>query len=91
MRTLRWVDEAITDLEDIAVHLSERNPAASDRIQALIAQTTLQLPDHPFLYRQGRVPGTREAVVHPNYIVVYRVTDNEVIVAAVLHARQQYP
>mgnify|MGYP003334063839 CR=1 FL=1 len=50
MRTLRWADEAIADLEDIAVYLSERTPAASDRIQALIAQTALQLPDHPFLY-----------------------------------------
>jgi toxin ParE1/3/4 len=36
------------------------------------------------------VPGTREAVVHPNYILVYRVGEC-IEVLAVLHARQQYP
>ncbi|WP_279629498.1 type II toxin-antitoxin system RelE/ParE family toxin [Blastomonas natatoria] len=35
--------------------------------------------------------GTREAIVHPNYIIIYRVTDDAVIMAAVMHARQQYP
>ena len=28
------------------------------------------------LFRPGRVDGTREYVVHPNYIVVYRVNDH---------------
>jgi len=36
------------------------------------------------------VPGTREAIVHPNYIIIYRVGDS-VIVVAVMHARQCYP
>ena len=27
------------------------------------------------MYRPGRVSGTREAVVHPNYIVIYRVIE----------------
>jgi toxin ParE1/3/4 len=48
-------------------------------------------PDHPFLYRPGRVAGTREAVVHPNYILVYRVTAEAVEIVSVVHARQQYP
>jgi plasmid stabilization system protein ParE len=48
------------------------------------------LPQHPYLYRFGRVPGTREIVVHPIYLVVYRVTDRIEIVT-VLHARQEYP
>lgn len=42
------------------------------------------------LHRPGRIPGTREAVVHPNYILIYRVA--EIIEAlAVFHARQPYP
>jgi plasmid stabilization system protein ParE len=43
------------------------------------------------MYRAGRVPGTRETVVHPNYILVYRVTAEAVEIVNVLHTRQQYP
>ena len=43
-----------------------------------------------YLYRHGRVSGTREMVVHPNYIVVYRVT-HVVEILNVLHSRQEYP
>jgi plasmid stabilization system protein ParE len=50
-----------------------------------------RLPSHPFMYRPGRVAGTREAVVHPNYILVYRVGEELIEILAVLHARQQYP
>jgi toxin ParE1/3/4 len=38
----------------------------------------------------GRVRNTREMAVHPNYLVVYRVTDR-IIVLNVLHARRRYP
>ncbi|WP_372585963.1 MULTISPECIES: hypothetical protein [Serratia] len=30
-------------------------------------------------------------VVHPNYIVVYRVLAAHIEIAGVLHARQEYP
>ncbi len=30
-------------------------------------------------------------VVHPNYIVVYRVTETRVEIVAVVHSRQEYP
>ena len=43
------------------------------------------------MYRTGRVEGTREAVVHPNYILIYRVATDAVEIVAVVHARQEYP
>jgi toxin ParE1/3/4 len=43
------------------------------------------------MYRSGRVPGTREAVVHPNYILVYHVTADAVEIISLVHARQEYP
>jgi toxin ParE1/3/4 len=48
-------------------------------------------PDHPYIHRPGRIAGTREAIVHPNYILVYRVEIHAIEVLAVLHARQSYP
>jgi addiction module RelE/StbE family toxin len=89
-RPLVWTDEAIVDLLDILDYIGERNVPAAIRLDAAIQRTADRLPDHPYIHRPGRVAGTREAIVHPNYIIVYRV--GEVIeVAAVLHARQQYP
>ena len=45
----------------------------------------------PALYRAGRVKGTRELVVRPNYVLVYRVLPDAVEVLRVLHATQQWP
>lgn len=49
------------------------------------------LRERPFLYRPGRVGGTREAVVHPNYILIYEVGAETVEILAVVHSRKQYP
>ncbi len=57
----------------------------------LIEEAILTLSEHPFLFRVGRVPGTREMVAHPNYIVVYRVASDRVEIVSVVHARQSYP
>ena len=87
---LLWRPEARQDLHDLTGYIADRNPAAADRIATAIEHTAERLPDHPLIHRPGRVPGTREAIVHPNYILVYRV-GAAIEVLAVLHARQQYP
>lgn len=43
------------------------------------------------MYRSGRREGTRELVVHPNYIVVYVVREDAVEIVSVLHTRREYP
>lgn len=91
MLTLIWRASALDDLETVITYISERSVPAAERLQASIEACAERLPDHPYLYRPGRVPGTREAVVHPNYILVYRVTSGQVEVVNLVHARQQYP
>lgn len=91
MLSLVWRASALDDLETIITFIAERNLPAAGRLQAVIEACAERLPDHPFLYRPGRVAGTREAVVHPNYILIYRVTADAVEVVNLVHARQQYP
>jgi len=43
------------------------------------------------MYKPGRVAGTREMVVRPNFIVVYAEDAETVFVLRVLHAAQQWP
>lgn len=91
MLKLVWRARALSDLETILSYIAERNLAAADGLLAAIETCVERLPDHPFLYRAGRVEGTREAVVHPNYIVIYRIGTDEIEIVNVVHARQQYP
>ncbi|MDR6848643.1 addiction module RelE/StbE family toxin [Sphingomonas sp. BE270] len=91
MLRLVWRPKARRDLLDIAAFIRQRNPVAAQRLAALIRDAAERLPEHPYVHRPGRVPGTREAVVHPNYILIYRVLADTVEVITVLHARQKYP
>jgi len=88
---LVWRDSARSDVRSIFTFIAEHDIAAAERLKAAIEDCAERLPEHPFMYRGGRVAGTREAVVHPNYILLYRVTSDAVEVVGVFHARQQYP
>ena len=87
---VEWNPVARSALRTILDFISERNVFASQDLYDAISTATEALPQHPYLYRLGRVSGTREIVVHPNYIVVYRVT-SQIEILNVLHARQRYP
>ena len=90
MLPLIWDEGALDDLEAIIDFIEMHNPTAAERLGNAIRDTAERLPAHPYMYRTGRVPGTREALVTPNYVLIYRVTD-AIEVLAVLHTRQQYP
>lgn len=88
---LVWRAEARSDLAAIIRYIAVHNPTAARRMRVVIEAAVLPLAEHPFLFRSGRVPGTREIVAHPNYIIVYRVAADRIEIVNVLHARQQYP
>ncbi len=91
MLPIVWRARARENLAEIIQHIARHDPAAARRIKTLIEQAVLPLAEHPYLFRPGRVAGTREVVAHPNYIVVYRVATDRIEVVQVLHARQHYP
>ncbi len=76
---------------EIIDYIEQRNPSAAQSLLAAIVQSAENLPLMPYLFRPGRVAGTRELVVHPNYIVVYQVGVETIDILRILHSRQQYP
>jgi toxin ParE1/3/4 len=91
VQTIRWSEEATTDLVEIIDYIEQRNDQAAQRLYAAILHSAENLPLMPYLFRPGRVAGTRENVVHPNYIVVYQVGSDVIDILRVLHSRQQFP
>jgi len=67
MLTVQWSSEAEADLENILRYIAARNPGAAKNFLAEITQLVGQLPQHPMLYRPGRVAGTRELPIRSNY------------------------
>jgi addiction module RelE/StbE family toxin len=88
---IRWAEEATVDFVEILDYIEQRDPSAASRLHEDIVQTVERLGFMPFLYRPGRVPGTREVVVRPNFLIVYQVGDGVIDVLRILHARRQYP
>ena len=90
-RRLEWRKAARGDLLAILEYISDDNPDAAERLVAEIETKVSKLPERPQLYRKGRVTGTREMVVRPNYLIVYAEDDQVVVILRVLHAAQQWP
>jgi len=91
MLPIVWLDDASNDLLEIVAFIAEENPAAAHRLHARLESAPLPLAEHPYLCPPGRIPGTRELVAHPNYLIVYRVTATRVEIVNVVHTRRQYP
>lgn len=88
---LCWAHDALDDRRAIYDYIEADNPLAALNLDELFSEKVLNLIDHPGLGRIGRVTGTRELVVHKNYILVYDTTDDAVRVLRVLHAAMQWP
>lgn len=86
-----WRKSARAGLLEIIRYIANEDPQAARQLKERLESAVLPLSEHPYLYRPGRVPGTREIVVHPNYLVIYRVAAEYIEVVSVLHARQEYP
>jgi addiction module RelE/StbE family toxin len=89
---IRWSPTAVSDLKSIRDYIARDRPEAAQRVAAAIKEGATRLADFPLSGRAGRVPGTHELVIPgTSYIAVYRVQDDVVEIAAVLHGRQPWP
>ena len=72
MIRLAWRPKAREDRTEIMDYIAQDNPIAALELDEAIEAKTNALVDHPKLYKPGRMKGTREMVIRPNYVVVYR-------------------
>lgn len=80
--------ESLQAIEDYIAH---DNPSAAIDLWLSIDDQVSKLTDPSFPRRRGRVPGTLELVVHPNYVVILEQTLDTVTVLEVLHVAMKYP
>jgi addiction module RelE/StbE family toxin len=93
---IEWRPMAHEDLRAIVRYIGKDNPTGAKNFGQELRDRTKRLAQHPELGRQGR-PGLsgwlHELVVHPNYIVFYRVLaeTRTVEILRVKHVVQQTP
>jgi len=88
---LFWTLEAIQDRSAIYDYIEADNPLAALDLDTLFEEKAALLIDHPDMGRPGRVPETRELIVHPHYILIYDIAGNRVRMLGVVHTARLWP
>lgn len=88
---VKWTKTALANLVAIVEYIEQDNPERARSFAQEIRKKTLSLEEFPALGRPGRILGTRELVVHENYIVPYRVRANNVEILRVRHVATRWP
>ncbi len=86
-----WTRLAIAQRAAIYDYIEARNPRAALALDQLFGEKAQLLTRHPHMGRTGRVAGTRELVVHPNYLMQYAVTPMHIRILGVKHVAKQFP
>jgi addiction module RelE/StbE family toxin len=85
-----WSRRALQDLEEIAEHIGTDSPAYAGNVVKKIVNQTKMLAQFP---KAGRkVPefddeNVRELIIY-SYCLIYRLQENSMIVAAVIHGKR---
>jgi plasmid stabilization system protein ParE len=89
---VKWLQQALRNLEQEADYLAEKNPAAAHEMLQTFHTNVDLLAQQPGIGRPGRVPGTRELVMtrYP-YLIPYRVRGEVVEILRVFHTARKPP
>ena len=89
---IRWMPLAEQDLEAAYEYVRHDNPKAASRLVTRVFQAVEMLSRYPSAGHLGRVPTTRElSITHTPYIVVYRHTQDQIQILAVIHGARRWP
>jgi len=85
---LKWTRSALADLQRILDYIAQDDPQAAKALAAGFRQTAEHLTSHPFIGRRGDLEGTRELMLHRNYLLTYRVSSEVVEILQIWHVAQ---
>lgn len=89
---MRLSPRFLAEMKHQLTWIAERNAAAAQAAESRVRVALRRLGKFPELGKPGRVEGTRElSVVRTRFIIAYRVRDDVVEVAALVHDAQQWP
>ncbi len=93
MLQIEWKPAARADLMKIADFIAADSPVNAALFASDLQRKVKQLSTYPEMVRLGRKRGTREMVVHPNYVVIYRVIKKSGVVEIlrIKHAAERWP
>jgi len=83
--------EAEQDRAEVRDYIAADDPLASVRLDQLFSDAAARLADFPMLGRTGKIPGTRELILHASYRLVYEIDRETVWVLALVHTARQWP
>lgn len=82
---LKWTKTALRTLDEIAGYIAQDKPERASSFVRDLRAGTSKLESFPAMGRAGRVPGTRELVLHKNYLAIYRVKGGDVEILRIHH------
>lgn len=88
---VKWTANARKNRERIARTIAQDDRRAAIKLDSKFEKAGEALSIHPHRGRIGRKAGTRELVVHPQYILVYLIDTDLVTIVTILHAAQRWP
>jgi len=88
---LVWKPMALEDRERIFDWLSAQNVQAAIALDDEFDLFSERVCVDPLIYRESRVAGLREAVIRPNYIMIYQIRGVELHIVRIIHTAQRWP
>ena len=82
---VKWTRTALRSVDEIAGFIAMDNSSRATSFVLELKDAVNKLQVHPGMGRAGRVPGTRELVLHQNYIAIYRVRGDDVEILRLHH------
>ncbi len=83
-----WTRLAARQLDLVGEYIAKDNPRAATKLLKLVRKSANQLKKHPFMGRRTEFDHVRELVVHPNYLLSYRVSAEAIEILQVWHVAQ---